>query len=73
MHTPFVYIPLKGVHSKSNNRVLDLLKDLNLMCRMLDGGNILKSLIEDSINWDEVDSKMLLQKDISSKFLFDAL
>ena len=73
MHTPFVYIPLKGVHSKSNNRVLDLLIDLGLISRILDDNVMIYSVIGEEIDWVTVDAKIFQYKDISSRFLLNGL
>ena len=52
--TPFVYVPLKGVHESGNARILDLLRDLHLESRILDDAKTYNTIGEKTIAWDKV-------------------
>lgn len=73
MHTPFVYIPLSGEHSKSNNRVLDLLNDLQLGDRALTADKDIKVLIDNAINWQEADLRLKKLRSESEDFILNAI
>lgn len=72
-HTPFVYIPLKGKFGKGNNRVLELLSDLNLSYRCLNDKSELLEIINSRIDWDQVDNTLLKLRHKSWDFLKYAL
>ena len=73
MHTPFVYIPLKGRFSSGNNRVFDLLDSLKLSYRILCNDNTYKCIIESSINWDKVDAELNILRKKSVTFLNESI
>ena len=50
----FVFIPLKGAYSQSNNRVTSLLKQLGLEDRILDDTQNLKNILCENINYFSV-------------------
>lgn len=73
MHTPFIYIPLKGRFSGGNDRVLSLLDDLSLSSYVLHDGKSYKNILSQQINWKAVDDKIRKMKEYSIKFLTDSL
>ena len=73
MHTPFVYVPLKGEFEGANNRILDLLRDLHLEERILSERATYGSIIARPIDWASVDSILARQRQDSLAFLKEAL
>ncbi|QVJ80397.1 Polysaccharide pyruvyl transferase [Prevotella sp. khp1] len=73
LQRPFVYAPLRGVHSGSNNRVTELLQDLGLESRILTGDRIYTSIANESIDWNYVEHRLNGQKHISLNFLSSSL
>ena len=73
MHTPFVYIPLKGRFSGGNGRVLSLLNDLSLASCVWHNGRSYEDILSKQIDWDAVDGKVREMKESSVKFLRDSL
>lgn len=69
----FVYVPLSGACSEGNNRVLDLLNDLDLTDRVLLNTMRYKEIIHDSINWQDVKEKLSSLKKASLEFLKNSL
>lgn len=67
-HTPFVYIPLQ-TYKSGNNRVLSLLKDLNLENRVLYDGVDFQQLYSTQIEWDKVDFVLERMRKKSNVFL----
>lgn len=72
-HTPFVYFPLKGKFSKGNNRVLDLLIDLNLSDRIMKEGETFATIMKKELNWNNVDALLNKFRNLSEDFLKEAL
>lgn len=72
-HTAFIYFPLKGKHCRGNNRVLDLCKTLGLTKRIWNSQSDFKSLLEENIDWQEVDNILSQQRKHSLEFLINAL
>lgn len=68
LHTPFVYIPLKGDLAKMNNRALNLLNDLELSDLVAFDNNVSKNIGE-KIHWDDVDEKLRKKRNASILFL----
>lgn len=64
-HKPFVYTPIKGKHSSSNNRVLDLLGQLGLEQCVLKG----EIDLSPKINWEIVDEKLNEMRKVSMNYL----
>lgn len=73
MHTPFVYVPLKGEFQGANNRILDLLRDLRLEERILSERTTYGSIIARPIDWASVDSILERMRQDSLAFLKEAL
>lgn len=73
LEKPFVYIPLKGKYSRGNNRVLDLLEDLDLNHRILDDNSTYESIAQQSIDWHLVNLKLIRKREHSFLFLKCAL
>ena len=73
MHTPFVYVPLKGEFQGANNRILDLLRDLRLEERILSERTTYGSIIARPIDWASVDTLLARMRQDSLEFLKKAL
>lgn len=73
LEKPFIYIPLKGKFSKGNNRVLDLLEDLDLNYRILNDSSTYESITQKSIDWHLVNLKLIKKRQDSYSFLKHAL
>ena len=69
--TPFVYVPLKGVHESGNARILDLLRDLLLESRILDDAKTYNTIGEKTIAWDKVSNALDKYRSSSYKYLND--
>lgn len=72
-HKPFMAILLKGQLSAANNRITNLLSQLNLSERILEENLSLKEQIERPIDWDEVDKRIELLRISGIEFLREAL
>ena len=73
-HRPFIYTPLKGIFAESNNRVLDLLKDLDLEGRIWHSeSNDFDTIISSDINWEGADVNLATLRNKSNDFLYKAL
>ena len=73
MHTPFVYVPLKGEFQGANNRILDLLRDLRLEERILSERATYGSILARPIDWASVDTLLARMRQDSLEFLKEAL
>lgn len=73
MHTPFVYVPLKGKYSKGNDRVMGLLNSLNLENRIIKEVSTYADICNNEINWDEVEKKLDELRSKSKLFLRNSL
>ena len=73
MHTPFVYVPLKGEFQGANNRILDLLNDLHLEERILTDKATYADIIAKPIDWPPVDEILDRKRQSSLHFLKEAL
>lgn len=73
LEKPFIYIPLKGKYSKGNNRVLELLEDLDLNDRILNDDSTYESIAQQSIDWRLVNLKLVKKREDSFLFLKCAL
>ena len=69
----FIYVPLKGTHVVSNNRVLDLLNKLGLSERILRDKTDFSEIFNNQIDYVLVYEKLSLLKDVSIKYLVNAL
>jgi len=72
-HRPFVYVPVKGRWAKGNNRVLELLSTLHLENRILKKNCSYQEILEDTINWHQVDNYLEEKRTISYQFLKESL
>lgn len=70
---PFLYIPLSGKYAKSNNRVIDLLNQIELANRIIYNNNDIKEVIEEQINWKDVNDKIQNLRYFSQEFLDSAI
>lgn len=73
LEKPFVYIPLKGRFASGNNRVLDLLNELQLEDRILNDEDTYSSLIEKKIDWKATKRLMSTCQDDSISYMQNAL
>ena len=73
MHTPFVYVPLKGTYAKANNRITDLLQDLHLEERTLSERATYSDIISKPIDWESVEEILEVKRKESIDFLLKAL
>ena len=69
MHTPFVYIPLKGVLSKMNNRIVSLLTELRLASHIASNKGDFYEIANQNINWKDVDERINEMRHESYGFL----
>lgn len=69
----FVFIPLKGKHAQSNNRVLSLLNKLDLTDRVLFEGRTFKQIEKNKIDYKKVNQKLDRFRNESIRFLMDSL
>lgn len=73
MHTPFVYVPLRGNLAKMNNRALNLLTSIGLSNRIVDDKADFRHVIASSIDWFKVDNLVNKNKQQSFEFIKKAL
>lgn len=71
LHKEFAYIPLKSDFSRGNDRVVSLLRELNLENRVVKDNY--EAVFNNSINWVEVDDRLSELIDASKEFLLDAI
>lgn len=69
----FIYIPLKGVYEKGNNRVFELLNDLNLGNRILTDTISYDNIMQNTIDWSLVGSCLNNLRKTSLEFLQDSI
>lgn len=69
----FIYTPLKGVCAKGNNRIFDLLTDLDLTDRILSEERRYEEIINCPINWQRVNEKLNVLRNDSLAFLTNSL
>lgn len=58
LHTPFVFVPLKGERGRGNNRVIELLNSLGLTSCVMTDNNSLQQAIECNLDWDVIDGRL---------------
>lgn len=63
----FIFLPLKGIHSKLNVRVNSLLSELNLMNRICD--NNLQEIFDEKIDYSEVNKILEMKVEEITKLL----
>lgn len=68
-HRPFLVIKQKGEGAKQNGRVESLLASLNLQDRYYNDEMSIEDQIKNSINWSDVDSRILNLRKASYKFI----
>ncbi len=73
LERPFVYVPLKGQLSSGNNRVLDLLKDLNLESRILSESRSYSKISKSIIDWNLVKKHLEINIRESKDYICTAL
>ena len=72
-HTPFIYFPLSGKYSRGNNRVIDLCHDLSLSGQIWHPKASLEEMMNNGINWADVDLKLNNMRNESQNFLYNSL
>lgn len=65
----FIYFPLKGSYAKGNNRVLALLKAINIMEKVCWKKEDISKCVEYSINWEIVNELIKSMRQKSQSFL----
>ena len=73
LNKPFVYVPLSGTNSSGNNRVFDLLSDLNLEERVLADGSTYEGILSRDICWASVNERLVKQRGDSIDYLLKHL
>lgn len=68
-HIPFLVFPLRGEHSNSNSRIVDLLKAVNLGCRLITAPNCIADVISQDIDWIDVEQRLDVFRNKSLTFL----
>ena len=58
LERPFVYVPLTGKYSKGNNRILELLRDLNMENRVLSDDHPYSYYFNSKIDWSDVSIRL---------------
>lgn len=69
----FIYTPLKGKCSIGNNRIIDLLDDLNLTDRILTDDKSYSEILSKSIRWGDVNARLQFMRNDSISFLRNSL
>lgn len=72
-HTPFIAFPLVGESAAMNNRLVSLLTRLGLTDRIYKERTSIKEIASTPIDWDDVDCKLEEFRQLSEKFLLEAL
>lgn len=72
-HRRFIYTPLNGEHSESNNRVFDLLEALGLDSRVWDEKITFDDYTTENIKWLQVDERLNNMRKQSLDFLLTAI
>lgn len=61
--------PLRGEHSNSNSRIVDLLRAVNLECRLITAPNCIADVISQDIDWMDVEQRLDVFRNKSLTFL----
>ncbi len=69
----FIFIPLEGECAKGNNRIFDLLKDLGLENRILFDNISYDTIIQNTIDWENVKNRMNALRKSSLIYLIESL
>lgn len=69
MNTPFIYMPLRNVKAGMNNRVILLLKELELEDRICNSKEDIKPILDSKINWDKVNMLINTMRNSGKTFL----
>jgi hypothetical protein len=70
LHTPFVALLINGQLGSMNSRIIDLLKAVGLSSRIVSvGGSLPGGIVDEEIDWDEVDRKLIEMRKGSASFL----
>lgn len=72
-NTRFAYVPLKGKNASANNRILDLLHNLDLEFAIVNNGEDYERLMAMDYQWDKVNRKKEELVKQSKTFLNEAL
>lgn len=72
-HKPFLYVPLQRNNSSGNYRVLDLLNDLHIDGHVFHDGDDIVKLLDENVDWAEVDIRLDEMRKQSLNFLNNSL
>ncbi len=72
-HRPFVYFPLNGKLGRGNNRVLSLLKILDISDRIWTNGSTYEDMCFKQIDWAKVDNVLGRERQFAQQFLEEVL
>lgn len=72
-HKSFIYTPLKGKYSGSNNRVLDLLEEIGLESQIYTNSKQIQEYEISNVAWKKVDRKLDLLINCSKDFLKNSI
>ena len=73
MHRPFVSIPIKGMYSGGNDRVVSFLENFDLSDRILADSRTINDILISPIDWTPVDTRLKELRKGSEDFLIKAL
>lgn len=73
MHRPFVSIPIKGMYSGGNDRLVSFLENLGLSDRILTDNRLINDILMLPIDWISVEERLREQRKNSEDFLIKAL
>lgn len=73
MHKPFVAIPLRNQYKSGNDRIISLLKTLHLENRIISEDSTLAAILDEPIDWKQVDMLLTEERKESFEFLNNAL
>lgn len=68
-HKEFIFIPLQGGYSQSNNRVFDLLNNLGIENRIVSDKKSVEKMILNHIDYDKVEKKLEPLRKFSKSYL----
>lgn len=73
LHTPFMFTPLIGKHSRGNERITELLQKLGLLDCIWDGKNTIDKYVNMPIDWSRVETLLDEMREQSQKYLCNAI
>lgn len=73
MHRSFVSIPIKGMYSSGNDRIVSLLDNLGLTDHVLTANRTVSDILSMPVDWNSVDARLKVLRKRSEEFLTHAL